>query len=189
MATRPLIDEFLPTYEVASHHRIEIDAPIEDVYTTVRELDFSDSGLARLILWIRNLPARVRGEPGLGLTLDDLLGLGFIMLADEPPHELVLGFAAEFWTPSGNLRTLTPDEFLTLSAPECAKAVMNFRLTLTEKGRTCLSTDSRAQCFDEASRRKFNRYMLFTDHLRGVLRQAMLRSCKRRAEAMAQDRA
>jgi len=183
-----LIDEFLPDYEASTHHRIEIDAPIEDVYTTVRALDFSDSRLARLILWIRNIPARRRGEPGLGPTLDDLLDLGFILLADEPPGELVLGFVGEFWTPSGNLRKLAPEEFRAFSQPGCAKAVMNFSVTSTENGRTWLATDTRALCSDEPSRRKFNRYVLFTNHLRSVLRWALLRSCKRRAEASARDR-
>ena len=99
----PLIDDFMPTYEVATQHGIEIDAPAESVYTTVRELDFSDSGLARAILWIRNSPARLRGEPGLGLTVDDLLDLGFILLADESPRELVV----DSWASSGHRREIS----------------------------------------------------------------------------------
>ena len=177
-----LIDEFLPDYEVETHHRIAIDAPIETVYTVVRNLDMSDSNLARAILWLRNVPARLRGQQGLGLTLDDLLGLGFILLADEPPRELVLGFAGQFWTATGNLQKLEPEEFRKFATPGCAKAAMNFTLTRLEDGRTRLATDSRAQCLDETSRRKFQRYMFFTNRLRSVLRWSLLRSCKRRAE-------
>lgn len=180
-----LIDEWLPSYEVATHHHIEIDAPIEVAYRAVRGLDFSDSSLARWIVWIRNVPAQLRGEQGLGLTLDDLLDLGFILLADEPPHEMVLGFVGQFWTASGNLKKLKREEFQEFDEPGCVKAVMNFALTRLDDERTLLETDSRALCLDEASRQKFRRYMFFTNRLRGVLRWSLLRSCKRRAEARA----
>lgn len=185
----PLIDEFLPNYEVATHHFIEINAPIEDVYRVVRDLDFGGSSLARFLVWVRNAPARLRGEQALGLTLDDLLGLGFVLLADEAPRELVLGFVGEFWTASGGLKRLDPAAFRAFVMPGYAKAVMNFAVIGLEDGRTRLTTESRAQCFDEASRRKFQRYLLFTNHLRGVLRWSILRACKRRAEAAALPRA
>ncbi len=178
-----LIDEFLPDYEFATHHSIEIDASVEDVYAVVRDLDLSNARLARVLLWIRNVPARLKGEQGLGLTLDDLLDLGFILLAEEPPRELVLGFAGELWTASGNLRRLQPDAFLPFAESGCVKAVMNFTIQRLQGGRSRLATDSRALCLDETSRQRFRRYMFFTDRLRGVLRRSLLRECRRRAEA------
>lgn len=183
-----LIDDFLPVYEIATHHHIDIAAPIEEVYALVRHLDFGGSRLARGIVWIRNVPARLRGEEALGLTIDDLLDLGFILLADEPPRELVLGFVGEFWTASGNLIELEPAEFLGFARPGCAKAAMNFAVSGLEDGRTRLTTESRAQCSDEASRRKLERYIFFTNHLRGLLRWSILRACKRGAEATARRR-
>jgi hypothetical protein len=184
----PLIDEFLPVYEFDTHHEIDIDAPIEDVYSVVRDLDLSGAALARILLWLRNVPARLRGERGLGLTLEDLLGVGFILLADEPPGELVLGFVGEFWTATGNLKKLAPSEFRGFAVPGYAKAVMNFRLTALDDGRrTRLATDSRAQCLDDTSRRKFRRYMFLTNRLRGVLRSSLLRACKHRAESRTRD--
>ena len=182
------MDEFLPTYEVATHHHIDIDAPVEDVYSVVRDLDFGDSGLARVIIWIRNVPARLRGERALGVTLSDLLDLGFILLADEPPRELVVGFVGQFWTASGNLEELDPEEFVGFDRPGYAKAAMNFAVTRLGDGRSRLTTETRARCFDDEARRKLTRYVFFTSHLRGVLRWALLRAFKRRAEAGARQR-
>ena len=178
-----LIDEFLPNYDFSHHtYRIEIDAPIEKVYTVVRNLDLSDANLARVILWLRSVPMRLRGQQGLGLTLDDLLELGFILLADDPPRELVLGFVGQLWTASAQLKKLETDEFREFAIPGCVKAAMNFTFTQLEDGRTRLATESRAQCLDEASRRKFQRYWFFTNRLGAVFRRSSLRAFKRRAE-------
>ena len=66
-----IIDEFLPVYDRSMHHHIEIDAPLERVYTVVRKLDLTGAYLFRVLVWLRSVPALLQGRPPLGFTLDD----------------------------------------------------------------------------------------------------------------------
>ena len=177
-----LIDEFLPVYDVSVHHRIEINAPLEKVYTVVRKLDLSGATVLRVGFWLRSVPLLLQGRPPLGCTLDDLERVGLVRLGEAPPHELVLGFVGKLWTGSGDLQKLEAREFREFATPGFAKAAWNFTLTRSEDGRTHLATESRAQCLDEASSRKFQRYLFFIKPLSGLTRRSALRACKRQAE-------
>ena len=177
-----LIDEFLPVYDRSMHHRIEIDAPIERVYTAVRKLDLTGAYLFRALVWLRSVPARLQGRPTLGFTLDDLERLGLIRLGEAPPHELLLGFVAKVWTGSGDFQKLEAREFREFAMPGFAKVAWNFTLTRSEEGRTHLATESRVQCLDEASSRKFQRYFFFMGPVSSLTRQSALREFKRQAE-------
>jgi hypothetical protein len=55
--TPTLIDEFLPAYDVAERHQVEVRARIERVYDAVRSLDLGSSGVVRMLFWLRDLPA------------------------------------------------------------------------------------------------------------------------------------
>ncbi len=180
-----LIDEFLPVFDLAMHHRVEIDAPIEEVYAVVRNLDLTRAKLVRALFWLRSLPARLQHRPPLGLTLEDLQKTGLILLGEAPPHELALGFVGKPWTGSGEFEKLDSQGFREFGTPGFAKAVWNFSLARSQDGRTRLATETRVQCLDEASRRKFRRYAFFIRPLSGVTRQDALRACKRQAEARA----
>lgn len=180
--TDVLIDEFLPVYDFTLHNHIEIDAPIEEVYAVVRNLDLRDATLFRFLVWLRGAPARLRGQRILRSTLEDLLKHGFTLLGEEPPHELVLGMVGKLWTVSGHLQKLGPEEFRGFATPGFAKVAWNFSLTPLEGGRSRLATESRAQCLDEASRQKVRRYLSFSLRFSSVIRWSALRACKRQAE-------
>jgi hypothetical protein len=180
--TSMLIDEFLPVYDLSMDHGIEIDAPIEKVYTVVRKLDLTGANLFRVLVWLRSVPALLQGRPPLGSTLEDLERLGFIRLGEAPPHELVLGFVGKLWTASGDFQKLEAREFREFAMPGFAKVAWNFTLTRSDDGRTHLATESRVQCLDEASRRSFQRYWFFMRPVSSLTRQSALRAFKRQAE-------
>lgn len=113
-----LIDEFLPTYNlVAKQYSIEINAPIEDVYPVVRKLDLRQAYLTRSLLFLRSIPALLQSRPGIGLTLDDLDKMGFSLLSENPPHELLIGFIGRIWTPGGDLQAVEPTRFCAFTTP------------------------------------------------------------------------
>ncbi|MEP7346460.1 MAG: hypothetical protein ABI877_14410, partial [Gemmatimonadaceae bacterium] len=57
-----------------------------------------------------------------------MLGLGFTVLEDASPHEIVLGLQGQFWRINPGLRRVLRDEFrLSVPAGE-ARAVWNFSL-------------------------------------------------------------
>ena len=180
--TPMLIDEFLPVYDRSMHHHIEIDAPPEKVYPVVRQLDLTGAYVFRVLVWLRSVPALLQGRQPLGFTLEDLERLGLIRLGEASPHELVLGFVGKLWTTTGDFQKLEPSQFREFATPGYAKVVWNFTLRQSVDGRTHLATESRVQCLDEASRRKFQRYFFFMGPVSSQTRRSALRALKRQAE-------
>ena len=180
-----LIDEFLPQYDVVERHQIEVYAPAQPVYAAVRSLDLNGSEVVRWLFLLRSLPGllgscRIKNR-GLGLTLDELLHNGFILLSEKPPQEIVLGVVGRFWTIAGELQHLKATEFLSFNKSGYAKAAWNF--SLTEQGnKTLLATETRVYCLDEASRQRFRMYWLLIRPFSGLIRREALRVTKQRVE-------
>jgi hypothetical protein len=133
------------------------------------------------------LPVRLRGSRGhraapSALTLDGLVGRGFTLLGARPPHEIALGLAGRFWTPTGSLERLDAAAFRAFDRPGSAKAVWSFRLLPADDGTTRIITDTRVRCLDPASRRRFRIYWRIVGPFSGLVRRAALRAIKREAE-------
>jgi hypothetical protein len=138
------------------------------------------------LFWLRGLPALLspnsepEGTPD--LTLEGLLQSGFILLAENPPHELVFGTVGQFWTPTGESDDV-PDVdaagFQDFDQPGYAKAAANFSLVQQSDGVTRLATETRVRCPDEASRKKFRLYWTLIGPFSGLIRKEMLRLVKR----------
>ncbi len=84
-----LIDHFSPQYDVRARYEIAVRAPLPRVYRAAREMDLRGSRLARALF-------RLRGLPEKNLALEGMLRWGFVLLADEPELEFVLGLAGRF---------------------------------------------------------------------------------------------
>ncbi len=102
-----LIDRFLLRYDVSARYQIDIHAPIEQVYSAARHLDMNDSWIVR---WLY----RLRGLPQSSLTLDGMLKLGFVLLADQPLQEIVFGLIGRFWSLAAPIEPVTADAFVDL---------------------------------------------------------------------------
>lgn len=182
-----LIDEFLPIYDVVERHQIDVRASASTVYAAVRLLDLRDVGLVRVLFRMRDLPARLRpsgpGAQRLGLTIDELLEGGFVLLGDRPPRELLLGLVGRFWTPTGSLVRVNAAEFRRFDHTGNAKAVWNFSLAEHADGTVRLTTETRVRCSDDTSRKRFLLYWRLMGPFSGLIRRQMLGSIKRRAEA------
>lgn len=181
-----LIDEFFPSFDAVERHQIDIQASAERVYGAVRKLDLSGSKLVRWLFRLRGLPVLFpfadKPQQGLGLTLDDLLKNGFILLGEAPPREILLGLVGKFWTASGCLQRLEAVEFSNFTTPGYAKAAWNFSLAPQTGGMTRLFTETRVLCLDETSRRRFRLYWAFVRPFSGLIRMEALRAIKRQAE-------
>lgn len=178
-----LIDQFLSTYDLAAkQYSIEIDAPIEAVYPVVRKLDLREAYFTRFLLFARSIPALLQRRPAIGTTLDDLDKMGFFLLSEEPPRELLIGFVGRIWTLAGDLQAVEPGQFRAFTTPGYIKGVLSFTLTPLSDGRTRLETVSRAQSLCPESLRKARRYWFFIRPVSGAVRLGMLRACKRQAE-------
>src|SRR5439155_20900671 len=90
-----LIDDWMRVYVAVERHERADASPGAMVYAALWRTDFAASGVVRWLLALRGL-----GKPR-SLTLASLTESGFVKLGDRPPHEVVLGVAGKFWTPSG----------------------------------------------------------------------------------------
>src|ERR1043166_13214 len=107
------LDEFAPAYQFNEVHRIRIRAPRDRIYRSLKEVTAGEITLFRALTWIRRfgragresiLNAR-RQEP----LLDVATRTGFLLLADQPERELVVGTVVI--APGGVKRPATPEQF------------------------------------------------------------------------------
>jgi hypothetical protein len=137
---------------------------------------------------IRGLPHLLTGRarPSRSLTLETFVEAGFVILEEEPEHELVLGAVGRFWRPDSAIERIEPGEFEDFDRPGFAKAAMNLTVTGYRPGASVLATETRVLCMDEAARTRFLLYWRLVGPFSGVIRHVMLRQAKRAAEAKAE---
>ena len=122
------------------------------------------------------------------LTLERLVDGAFIRLGERPGREVALGLVGRFWTPSGGRVKVRPDAFRDCAEPGNAKVVWTFAVEPLGTGTTRLVTETRVQCLDAASRRRFRLYWLVVRPFSGLIRRAMLGAVAREAERPAATR-
>ena len=183
----------MPVYDVSARYETTVRASPETVYQALWQTDLRSDPLIRGLLTVRALPGllfrpratwrrmrsrAVRSAEGLrGLLGPD----GFVLLAESPPEELVLGVTGRFWTPAA---TLVPSPAATFREPPphgLARGTWNFRVESLGDS-TRLSTETRVRCADPATRRAFRRYWRIIGGASGLIRKIMLRRIKLAAE-------
>ena len=163
-----LIDEALGSWDHAALRRRVVAAPAADVYTAIRGLDLRRSWTIRLLFTLRGMQTR-------SLRLLDLAGRGFILLAERPGEELLLGLVARPWTLRGGIREMQAGEFHSFAEEGYAKIAWNFRVEPLDARRSRLSTETRIACTDARSRKRFSRYWSVVGPFSGWTRREMLR--------------
>jgi hypothetical protein len=181
-----LIDDWMPASEFAERHAIRVAAPPARAWEAVRTLDLSASPVVRGLFALRSLPGLLSGRRmqgrGLGTTMERLMENGFVLLAEHPPREIVLGLAGRFWTPTGGITRFAPDEFRGFARPGMAVAAWNFTVLPTDEG-SLIATETRVRCTDAAARRSFGRYWRVVRPFSGLVRREALRAIRRAAES------
>jgi hypothetical protein len=179
------LDAITPQYQFGEHHEIRIAAPPERVYAAVRAVTAREIRLFRFLTWLRSPRLPGRGEESLLSPPDDqpLIDVathsGFVLLHDDPPHEVVFGAIVCCGQRSP---PATGDEFRARRG-SLARAVMNFH-AVSEGGReTRLVTQTRIHASDSASERRFATYWRLIYPGSAFIRRMWLRAVKDRAEA------
>lgn len=181
-----IIDKHLASYSAKAVYGIQIRAGVRAVYNVLLDIPLQHFVLARALLFFRNPrtvflnPRRVRNpnKP----AIESLLDMGFILLEDNPPHEIVFGLVGKFWTFSGCLQKADANSFRKFNEAGYAKAVWNFCFKEQENGDTLLSTETRIFCTDARSTKKFTYYWFFVRPFSGLIRREALRIIKLNAE-------
>jgi hypothetical protein len=194
------LDDFVPAWQFNEFHSIRIAASKEKVYTALKQVTADEILFFRTLIWIRRF-----GRPGPESILNPspdtpLLETAnrttFIVLAEEPQQEIVMGTlvaAPSNWHPSGKK---TPEGFKTLVAsgqPGFALAAMNFRLEdcsaaptssngTSSSPCTLLTTETRVYATDSGTRRRFARYWRVIYPGSSLIRRMWLRAVGKRVE-------
>jgi hypothetical protein len=182
-----LIDRYLPQYDVTERHRLRIRAPVNRVWESLRTCHLAESWATRLLFAIRRLGRLGSGGQAAirqSVTLESALRGGFLLLADEPPRELVLGLVGRFWRfwQADLVTGIDADGYIRFARPGYAKAAMNFSLTPLAGRETLLETETRTLCTDTAARRRFLPYWFVIRPFSGLIRMQMLGAVRRHAE-------
>ena len=184
-----LLDRFVPDFQFREIHTIMIDAPPHEVLASVKSLRPTDVPLVGFLMAFRSVPAllfegkryapRSTDEPLIG----QIVGSGFLILGEEHDREIVLGTIGRFWKPAGNLcRDITAaEQFLAFHEEGWAKAGWNF-LVESVGNKTRLVTETRILALGNSAAKKFKLYWWTIRGGSGLIRRAILKAIKRKAE-------
>jgi len=177
------LDEFLPDYDVNEVHSTHVSAPPDAVLAAARALTSRDVPLARVLMAVRTLPARLRGRRrALDVPIvDQFVRNGFAVLADRP-DELVIGGVGRFWQAKATGRRIAAEEFAGFDEPGWAKTAFNFEVRPGPGGGTVLTTETRIKGTDDSARVSFMRYWRVIMPGSAAIRRAWLRAIRLRAE-------
>jgi hypothetical protein len=181
-------DQLHARWQFQEVHDTVVAAPPALVYRAVKEVTAPEIALFRTLTAIRRLgrpgPESLLNPPADKPIFDVATRTGFLLLADQPDREMVLGAMLVAADPS--LRQVTPGEYAHLDNLEgVAKVTMNFRMTAEGPG-TRLSTETRVFASDHAFRQRFARYWRVIYPGSSLIRYAWLRAIRLRAEAAAE---
>jgi hypothetical protein len=162
-----LIDRYLPIYDVTLAYEATVHASTDETYHAIREADLRDPVISALFA-LRELPMRLtrrlRGEappaPPARLTFGTISqnGPGWVVLAEEPGSELVIGSVGRFWQRDYGGRPVTEEEFASFAEPGFAKLVIGFSVRPDRLGGTVLRYEARTATTDATAYRQFHRY-------------------------------
>ncbi|WP_328401052.1 hypothetical protein OHS70_25995 [Streptomyces sp. NBC_00390] len=183
-----LIDSALPRWDFREVHTLVVAAPPEAVWTALGSLTPNDIPVARFLLGLRSLPARLRGNAGLDTGRHEpvltSLNEKFVPLAEAAGEETVSGAVGQWWKPTVPFVSLdSPEHFHQFDRPGYLKAAVTFRATSHAHG-TLLLTETRVVALDHRTRRLFRPYWyLLARPFGGLIRRAWLRAVGIQAEA------
>ncbi len=182
---RTQLDRFAPAYQFSEFHSVRVNAPPDRVYRAVKDVTVDEIVFFRSLTWLRRAGrARPVGilNPPPGPALEAATRSSFLLLADEPSREVVIGTVVLAPRSTRLRASLDATNYSQVNAPGVALATMNFRLEPTTSGGTLLTTETRVFATDARARRAFARYWRVIYPGSALLRRMWLRAIKRRAD-------
>ena len=181
MSTR--LDEFVPVWQFREFHSIEVAAPPPRVFDAIRNVRADEISFFRTLTWIRrggrSLPPGILNAGNREPLIEVALKGGFVRLAEDPPHELVIGTVV--MAPPGARGQLTPEVFRRELPPGFALAAMNFVVSANGPDRSLVSTETRVFANSASARRRFAVYWRIIYPGSALIRRMWLRAIARRA--------
>jgi hypothetical protein len=185
----PLLDRFMPTYDVTERHHIDIAAPADVTFAAACEQDLMALPIARAIFRARevllgserNVTTRPRGL----IAFTKAIGWG--VLAEVPDREIVMGAVTQPWRADVVFRSLPAHEFIEFDEPDYVKIAWTLRADTNGTNTSIFRTETRALATDAAARSRFRRYWAFLSPGIVLIRRASLKPLRTEAERRARS--
>jgi hypothetical protein len=183
----PLLDQFMPVYDVAERHHISVAAPADITFTAACEQDLMAPPVVRAIFKAREIMLGSERDmtPHSRGLLALMKSLGWGVLAEVPGREVVMGAVTQPWEANVVFRPLPPDEFVAFHEPDYVKIVWTLRADPTGADASIFRTETRATATDATARSKFRRYWSFLSPGIILIRRASLKPLRAAAERRA----
>jgi hypothetical protein len=183
----PLLDHFMPRYDVVERHRVRVDAPAATALEVASHLDLFDLPAVRAIFKGRELLlGSAPGErPAARGMLEAVQALGWVVLADDPGREVVLGAVTKPWEANPTFRSVPPDDFRAFAEPDYVKIAWTLRADPAGRGASVFRTETRAVATDASARARFRVYWSLLSPGIFLIRWLSLGPVKARAERQA----
>jgi hypothetical protein len=163
LASLQILNALIPSADFAEFHSRTVPTPPSLVDGAIRLVTLREMPLVKMLFALRSVPDRLAGRRGLPTSdrlplLDQMLGAGFMLLADAPSQEIVIETIARVnGRQNRNERLPNADDFAGFDQPGFVKIAMNFRLVDLGPS-TRLETATRVAATDAAGRRAFTAY-------------------------------
>jgi len=174
-----LLEQVLPHYEQREYHETRLKASPEQAWAALDDLRIRDLPLSMFLTRLRGGPATWFGRVE-GVDRRALDSVAPRELVADPPNELVLGDIACYTATRPNRPEIPRGDlamFQEFTEPGWSKVAMNFRFT-EDLGGTVLSTETRVQATDPATKQAFRRYWLLVRAGSGLIRHDILRAVR-----------
>lgn len=165
----PLIDDWLPEYDVVERHDIAVPVGPERALELARNAPAAPDGIVRGLV-------TVRGMIGRDETIEGFFAAHRFVVLAETPTEWVVGAVGAVWRPRGGLVRLADAEAWRAAAvPGTVKAATDFRAERIPGG-SRLTTETRVKASDARARRAFRLYWLAVGPFSALIRRRWLRA-------------
>lgn len=184
-----LLERFMPVYDVAERHHIPVTAPAAVTLSVARDIGLFDAPLVRAMFKGRELLLHAAPAPRprpRGL-LEDMQSLGWVILAESPGKEIVVGAVTKPWEANVTFRSVPAEAFAAFNEPDYIKIVWTLRADHTHATSSIFRTETRAVATDHSARVKFRRYWALLSPGIVAIRWMMLGPVKSAAERRARE--
>ena len=192
------LDGVMPEFSEHEVHSIRVHATPERVYQSLQAVTPTEIRWFALLMWLRSpyRPATARAF-GSKPMMTVLGRMGFRKMAEEPPHEIVMGGIGRFGRPRAGDREIkapnapsvgqsarisNADDFRAFDQPGYAKIVANFVVIDEGNGWSRVRTETRVLGTDREAQTRFAIYWRVIYPGSAIIRREWLTAIKRRAE-------
>jgi len=183
----PLLDRFMPAYEVVERHKIGVGASAAVALAAACDLDLQRSSVIRALFRTREVTlGGARQDNQVPRTLLAMVkATGWNVLAEVPNRAVVVGTVTQPWAADVVFHAIPAEEFAAFQEPGWVKIAWTLRADPISATESVARTETRVITTDPIAREKFRRYWAFVSPGIPLIRRIALRMAKQEAERRA----